>query len=394
MLLTYYVEVNLIAIIIASILISQTSRRTSRGESSSIVYLISLWLLILMCAGDIIALTSDGRSYFGARVIIIIGNSVFLGAQATLAFTWLVFFQIRLKLIRTVLSKRTILVVLPLTLFLTAIIVNCFKGFLFTVGTDNVYQRGDYIYFHWVTEILYVFGSFVQLIIAIVRAKTKVQRRDYISYLLYFIPTLAAGVWQIVNFGASTMQVGVAISSLLVFLKMQDNQLIRDELTGLNNRRSLRNYETTLVSAGEEVKLTLFMIDLDFFKKINDTYGHVSGDEALVQIADILKRGVADIPGNRIVIYRYAGDEFVLAGTEMSMDLVRLTIKKIQKELDRVNASKVNPYNLSLSIGFATGRCKCAEDFDAILQKADDSMYQVKTRKKRKIQAAGGNVSR
>lgn len=394
MLLTYYVEVNLIAIVIAIIIIYQTLRRTSRGESSRIIFLISLWLLILMCIGDIAGLSSDGRSFPGAYVIVIVGNSIFLSAQAALAFIWLVFFQVRLKQIKSVVSALTLILSLPLTLFVSMIVINGFTGFLFTVDANNVYQRAEYIYLHWITELIYVFGSLVQLIVAIVGTRSKLQRREYISYLLYFIPTLVAGIWQISYFGASTMQVGVAISSLLVFLKMQDNELIRDELTGLNNRHALRNYENALISSEGNIQLTLFMIDLDFFKHINDTYGHVRGDEALVQIAEILKRGVNVIPGNRLVIYRYAGDEFVLAGTDMSVDLIRLTIRSIQQELDRVNSSKVNPYTLSLSVGFATGLCSNNEEFASLLRKADESMYQVKARKKKRVQAATGIAPR
>ena len=384
MLLTYYIEVNLIAIIIASILIVQTRSRTSRGESSNIVYLTSLWLLIIMSAGDILALASDGKSYFGAHIAVVFGNSIFFAAQATLAFAWMMFFQIKFKFIRDFFSKRTFFLATPLFIFLLAIVLNVFMGFLFTVDASNVYQRSDFIYIHWITEASYVLGAFIQLIDAIAKAKAKIQRREYLAYLLYYIPTLAAGFWQIVNFGASTMQVGIAISSLLVFLQIQDGQLIRDELTGLNNRRSLRNYETAIVNAGEEIKLTLFMIDVDFFKHINDTYGHVSGDEALVQIAQILKNAANQMPGNRLVIYRYAGDEFVIAGTDMTLDLVNMTKTKIQLELDRVNYSKVNPYSLSLSIGVSSGACSTSKEFDDILQKADDSMYQVKTRKKRR----------
>lgn len=386
MLLTYYVEVNLIAIILAVILIRETVSRTSSGEFSNIVYRISLWILIVMCVGDIVALVSDGRDFAGARVFVIAGNSLFFAAQAMLAYAWLVFFQIRLKYIRTLVSRRTIIVALPLILFLTAVVLNIKYGFLFTVDENNVYQRGEYVNLHWITEGLYVIGAVIQLIIAVLRSKTKSQRREYRSYLLYYLPTLFAGLWQILFFGASTLQIGVAISSLLAFLQFQDSQLIRDELTGLNNRRALHNYEDTIISGGEKIKLTLFMIDVDFFKHINDTYGHICGDEALVQIAQILKRSLSGMPGNRLIIYRYAGDEFVIAGTNMSKEMIQLAKTKIQDEVTRVNESGANPYSLSLSIGSATGECSEPEEFSSILQQADANMYEVKTRKKREIQ--------
>ena len=391
--LTYYVEVNLIAIFIAAILIRQTVSRTSRGEFSNIVYLISLGILIVMCVGDIAGLISDSRSFPAAHFVVLAGNSIYLAASATITFTWMMFFQIRLKMTRTLVSQKTILFALPLILFFAALIINLRYGFLFSVDSNHTYLRGKYISFHWITEVIYVSFALIQLFVAIIRAKTRTKRKEYFSYLSYYIPALLGGLLQAVNIGASTLQIGTAISSLLAFLQFQDSQLIRDELTSLNNRRALHNYEDSLINSGETVQLTMFMIDVDFFKHINDTYGHVTGDEALIQIAQILKRSLTGLPGSRLILFRYAGDEFVLAGNRMDAKHIRLTLDKIQQEVEKVNSSGVNPYKLSLSVGYATGECKSSDDFSRILQLADEKMYQEKALHKETLLAADPSLA-
>ena len=83
-----------------------------------------------------------------------------------------------------------------------------------------------------------------------------------------------------------------------------------DDLTGLYNRRYLNITLSEEIQNAKEkkAKLSLFMIDYDGFKGINDTYGHLAGDRALIGIADILKKEV----GESGTLIRYAGDEFTV----------------------------------------------------------------------------------
>ena len=84
---------------------------------------------------------------------------------------------------------------------------------------------------------------------------------------------------------------------------------MEDELTGISNRRFLRNYHEHKVAWGEpDTRLSLLMLDLDRFKQINDTYGHETGDQALIWVAEQLR----DVAGAHGLPVRYAGDEFIL----------------------------------------------------------------------------------
>lgn len=99
-----------------------------------------------------------------------------------------------------------------------------------------------------------------------------------------------------------------------------------DSLTKLNNRDALKYYVNDLLKGYPENKATIFLIDVDYFKNINDYYGHLFGDNVIVAIADALMR----LSSPRKFISRLGGDEFVVVINE---DLNREEIKSIAREI-------------------------------------------------------------
>ena len=144
-----------------------------------------------------------------------------------------------------------------------------------------------------------------------------------------------------------------------------------DFLTGLSNRskfmRDLKDY----VAAGTPCKI--MMLDIDYFKSINDTYGHSAGDEALKQLADRLKEMQTPI----LTPYRFAGDEFII--------LLKSAQKKIvDKEVFKCSQLFRDPFILAGekkqiggSIGIAAYPADALE-VEQLINCADDAMYQVK----------------
>ncbi|GFI02977.1 putative signaling protein [Lachnospiraceae bacterium] len=144
-----------------------------------------------------------------------------------------------------------------------------------------------------------------------------------------------------------------------------------DFLTGLSNRskfmRDLKDY----VAAG--TPCTIMMLDIDYFKSINDTYGHSAGDEALKQLADRLKEMQTPI----LTPYRFAGDEFII--------LLKSAQKKIvDKEVFKCSQLFRDPFILAGekkqiggSIGIAAYPADALE-VEQLINCADDAMYQVK----------------
>ncbi len=125
-------------------------------------------------------------------------------------------------------------------------------------------------------------------------------------------------------------------------------------------------------------KSALFMIDLDNFKNINDTYGHLSGDKVLEQVADALKKSLRD---NDYLI-RYAGDEFV--AVLMDIDL-STSYKVVGRLMDNVQSSKIfmggKTVNQTVSVGFSLYPDD-AKDVESLVKYADQALYLAKRRGK------------
>jgi diguanylate cyclase (GGDEF)-like protein len=159
-----------------------------------------------------------------------------------------------------------------------------------------------------------------------------------------------------------------------------------DELTQLYNRRGfLSVFQQYLKIARRDDKhLLLLMVDVDGLKTINDTYGHLEGDRAIVDTARVLKKTFRSSD----LIGRIGGDEFVvLAVQAFDKDVVGIR-RRLQANLDHYN-QKNNGFSLSLSVGIAAFDPHSKVVFEDLVSQADDDLYSHKREKTRS--RLGGN---
>jgi diguanylate cyclase (GGDEF)-like protein len=148
---------------------------------------------------------------------------------------------------------------------------------------------------------------------------------------------------------------------------------IRDELTGLKNRRafSLDLHKKLHEVDSKHQPLTLFMIDSDNLKEVNDTYGHHAGDLLLRYVADCIRQCL----GKEEEAYRYAGDEFIVLAPNLAGEAAQHKAKKLQRYL-RLYPLMLNgrPFFSSLSIGIATYPSS-AKNAEELKRHADEALY-------------------
>lgn len=153
--------------------------------------------------------------------------------------------------------------------------------------------------------------------------------------------------------------------------KIMESASQHDFLTGIPNRSKFMDDIERLI--GEKKPCTVIMLDIDDFKKINDTLGHTAGDEALKQVASRMR----DIDSQLLTPYRFAGDEFILILQSNQFKLV----EKIAYQCRQVFTSPFildgKPAKVCGSIGIASYP-KDAEDVENLIICADEAMYQVK----------------
>jgi diguanylate cyclase (GGDEF)-like protein/PAS domain S-box-containing protein len=166
--------------------------------------------------------------------------------------------------------------------------------------------------------------------------------------------------------------------------KMVENQLqelsLVDELTGLNNRRGFQVLASQLINMVNRMELNavMFYLDMDNLKLINDTLGHAAGDQALKDVASILRKTfrASDI------IARFGGDEFVVLAIE-SVGNSRDTItERLRNTLKEYNTKNIHGYELSFSVGTALYKSDDPLEMDVLLEMADSSMYEEKLAKR------------
>ncbi|PCI58394.1 MAG: hypothetical protein COB45_00540 [Gammaproteobacteria bacterium] len=151
---------------------------------------------------------------------------------------------------------------------------------------------------------------------------------------------------------------------------------IRDHLTGLFNHRHLIEYgESRVLEANRYgTVLGLLMIDIDHFKRVNDTYGHPCGDYVLTEIALLLKENLRVID----ILARYGGEEFTVIMPNTTKDEAKVVANKICKKIQEHNFFyHKKQFRITVSIGIAIQQ-KSENKIMKIIKRADQALYQSK----------------
>jgi len=170
-----------------------------------------------------------------------------------------------------------------------------------------------------------------------------------------------------------------ASEALAQALKTLKEEAIRDPLTNLYNRRFLRDYlpRELLRAAREGIRVAVIMIDLDRFKRVNDTAGHAAGDLVLTEIAALLKH---HIRGTDIAC-RYGGEEFTLVLPNATLQSARIRAEAI---CSAIREEGVQLMGVTASLGVAIFPDHAAEP-ESLLRAADKALYDAKGRGRNQV---------
>ena len=220
---------------------------------------------------------------------------------------------------------------------------------------------------------------------AIGRRNEETPKQNLRTLLMFSMGPLAGILLQVLLPGRGLLCTGLTLGLIHVYVIIQQNKITVDTLTGISNRAVLLRYlesELPYYRRHPNKSLYFLMMDLDRFKHINDEYGHLEGDAALILLARTLKKVCANY---NCVLARYGGDEFCIA---CGCDIVgvRTLIASIKRELIAANEASGKPYQIEISIGCAKLKPEITTVHD-LIDKADQEMYLLKTRKKNAARA-------
>ena len=177
-------------------------------------------------------------------------------------------------------------------------------------------------------------------------------------------------------------EAGPVLEAKRLMEHLRENAL-RDTMTGMYNRRFLEEYIGTLVAGSQRRKsvFSVLMLDLDFFKQVNDTHGHEVGDKVLKVLADLLMRNVRTSD----VAVRYGGEEFLLVLVDTGADVAMTVAEKIRGE---VEATKIPLAGGILQKTISIGVAEYPQDSDTfwqVVKFADVAMYEAKNRGRNRV---------
>jgi diguanylate cyclase (GGDEF)-like protein len=290
-------------------------------------------------------------------------------------------------------TKKVIrIAVVFLVLYSLSVILNLKYHFYFYISGSGVYTPGPYYFVRLTTNYLIIPLCLIDMVFS---SKAIQKTQVYLVLFFAFLTGAGAALDMIVKTGSLTWPCFAAALLYLYFFIVRSDLKI-DSLTGIGNRYSFNEFIDRLArQGGEKVSPSkkaagnlrrsygageswaIVMIDMDHFKEINDTLGHMEGDNALRDMAAIIKGSIR----NSDFAARYGGDEFVLAARAEN-DIQRL-IGRIKDAIAAQNQNKTRPYTLEISYGcdiFTTGGDQSIDDF---LVHVDSLMYKHKAERRR-----------
>ncbi len=313
------------------------------------------------------------------RIVLMIVCSVSLWSVTNCAASFFLFVMERrmLKFFQTPSGRR--IRQIPACIITILIVLNPWTGLVFTLSPEG----------YFVHEVLYlptlVLAAMYLLAVVFVAAASAVQTRT--SYARQADITLAGSVLLIILYivvdsfmqKASILPVAVFAVIMRIFIFLQESNINSDALTGMNNRRKAEEYlseQLTHVTVAHP--LYLYIGDLNNFKMINDIYGHIEGDAALVCCSMALKRTIGKYSG---FAARFGGDEFLMSRKpDRSVDPERdpeALIRDLSVLLTELSQDK--PYQLAMTVGYV----ECTDPsipLNEYIKQADRMLYERKAR--------------
>ncbi|MBR1638656.1 MAG: GGDEF domain-containing protein [Treponema sp.] len=374
----YRAEVNVICLMML-VWISFRSKVLSDKQTRRILFqkiILSTVILMLVDTALIFVDSRAGSVFYVSNWLL---NLIYFSLNAVAAFFWsgyiIYYIYGNLKVINIFNS----LLIPILAVYAMIVLSSPITHLVFYINPQsNTLEEGALYWLQLVvTYGLFTSSSFIALLSIFQKRKWPAYYHRYVTFFSFVFFPLLGGVLHLIFPESKTVWQCLTLAFILVYTEFQFDLISKDSLTGLNNRRSFDQKLKNLSDFSDSSALMqnhIFMLDINFFKDINDKFGHPEGDQALIKTADLLKK----ILGNtNAFLSRFGGDEFAIILCCSNEEAGKLRIN-LYKAFDEYNKSEENPYRISISVGYApvVGNGKNAAQ--NALKKADDELYSEK----------------
>lgn len=331
---------DLIGMMLVVIMIVGNIWRLRLKTKESKVLIAMLGTCFSCCLADILAFAVDGSSGPNARELVYFTNTWLFASNFLCAYSWFIFLKEHFNVELTSAQKwsmRFMKVIL-----LGMLLINLYQPFIFNVNELNMYSRK---FGYWI----YIAFNYAIVVNSLILYYRNYRQDGFIRFFpiwMYIIPIVFATIVQSLYYGISLMSASLAVAIAGAFSCLQNEQVFRDQLTGLFNR-SFLDYVLFLYSQKGR-KASGIMISIRDFEEINEKHGHGVGDKALCRTAELLHESV----GSWGSILRYSGDEFIIMVDSQYDEHISNCVEKLNMTFDKFNRSSLAPYKLKIAIGY------------------------------------------
>ena len=329
-------------------------------------YNFMLIVTFIATINETLSFIIDARPGFIFHILQYISNTISSASSGIIGYCWCLFVEYHIHRNFKRIKKKSRILAVPLIIATILIFINLLgTGIIFDISKENVYTRGPMNFILYI----FVFVYYIESIYTVQKAKNDSILVEFFPIYFFIIPCMIGTMIQGFFFGISTIWLCVAIAFIIVYIEIQISISFIDDLSGLYNRKYMNHYLDKLQN-DKPKRVYGFLLDVNDFKVINDTYGHLSGDRAIIHIGKILRNTV----GNGCVAIRMGGDEFVIFAILKSNEEALALKKHIEQNVRKFNTNSTEPFHLSFSIGIA----KYSGNIETFLSSMDDSMYEAK----------------
>lgn len=374
-----YAELNIVGAAVLLLMLTSRNKRSFRDMSVDQQLFNSVMLLnLLIFVFDTGMWLSDKSPLPMMKIINYLSAILYYFLAPWICLLWLMYTDFKIHESRVGLYRRTFYYAIPAVICTALTLSSPFTGWLFAITADNHYKRGP-----WLIIMTLVTFSYLAVASGIAISDTLKngwEANNGLNQLLVLYPLgiMAAAVLQLCHFGLSVIWICTMLGSTSIYINIQNAEILTDHLTGLYNRRRLDQHLQRRIKARNKKRLLFtIVLDLDEFKKINDCYGHLVGDHALIRTAELLRKSCNS---GEDFIARLGGDEFIIVGERATTAEITNLIENINDNVADVNQSGLLRYTLALSMGCAVlGE---GDNEDSFLAAADREMYCNKVKNK------------
>ena len=370
-----YISFNVFSIIILLMLFYRICSDVDKRMSQVMLAWFVLASLIL-CASDVIwGIFEYDIGWKTWPILSFLVNAIYHIFTCVVSYLWFLYSESEQDS-RIVKSKAgLVLSMLPLIVVIGLVVGSNANRFVFYIDGNGVYHRGKYYLVLIIVSLSYIMLTSVKALVKSFMKKNYLSKRHFRSISKFAMYPCIAGILQVLFVGSPLLSAGIAMAVLRVYINSREQLISIDPMTQLNNRKQMERFlDAKMNTKSDNKELFVFILDLDYFKQINDKYGHVEGDQAIITAANTIREIVN---GTDYFACRYGGDEFVIV-CETDKDFKpKDFLNKINDRLAKNAEKSGKEYTLKFSVGYKRYSPEY-QDVPSFIAAADEGLYTIK----------------